>query len=148
MKLYNYIEKEIDGSLIFTQSPDPLDRKYVFEIKEIENYADHIKYIDCCYLNENDKLEIDLVKVLGKKLIELEFLSKTKIQELRRMLTEASAVGRNDLVEEIVQTIKEVNSFIDSDFSSLKSVSDIDNIICPELTLDYEGLYSEKLYGI
>lgn len=148
MKLYNYIEKEIDGSLIFTQSPDPLDRKYVFEIKEIENYADHIKYIDCCYLNENNELEIDLVKVLGKKVTELEYLSKTKIQELRRMLTEASAVGRNDLVEEIVRTIKEVNSFTDSDFSSLKSVSDIDNIVCPELTLDYEGLYSEKLYGI
>jgi len=148
MKLYNYIEKEIDGSLIFTQSPDPLDRKYVFEIKEIENYADHIKYIDCCYLNENDKLEIDLVKVLGKKIEDLEFLARNKIQELRRMLTEASALGRNDLVEEIVRTIKEVNYFTSSDFSSLKSVSDIENLVCPELTLDYEGLYSEKLYGI
>lgn len=148
MKLYNYIEKEIDGSLIFTQSPDPLDRKYVFEIKEIENYGDHIKYIDCCYLDENNKLEIDLVKVLAKKIEDLEFLSKTKIQELRRMLTEASALGRNDLVEEIVRTIKEVNSFTSSDFSSLKSVSDIENVVCPELTLDYEGLYSEKLYGI
>jgi len=148
MKLYNYIEKEIDGSLIFTQSPDPLDRKYVFEIKEIENYADHIKYIDCCYLNENDKLEIDLVKVLGKKIEDLEFLARNKIQELRRMLTEASALGRNDLVEEIVRTIKEVNYFTSSDFSSLKSVSDIENVVCPELTLDYEGLYSEKLYGI
>lgn len=148
MKLYNYIEKEIDGSLIFTQSPDPLDREYVFEIKEIEKYAEHIKYIDCCYLDENNKLEIDLVKVLGKRLVDLEYLSRNKIQELRRMLTEASALGRNDLVEEIVRTIKEVNSFTDSDFSSLKSVSDIDNLVCPELTLDYEGLYSEKLYGI
>jgi len=64
------------------------------------------------------------------------------------MLTEASALGRNDLVEEIVRTIKEVNYFTSSDFSSLKSVSDIENLVCPELTLDYEGLYSEKLYGI
>lgn len=148
MKLYNYIEKEIDGSLVFTQSPSPLEREYVFEIEEIDKYIEHIKYIDCCYLDENNKLEIDLVKVLGKRLVDLEFLSKTKIQELRRMLTEASALGRNDLVEEIVQTIKEVNSFTDSDFSSLKNISEIENVVCPELTLDYEGLYSEKLYGI
>lgn len=148
--MHNYILKKDDGSLVIN-TDSKLPDSYILEIKPEDRYSkykNHIKYIDCCYLDKNDNLQIDLVKALGNKLESLENKSQIKIRELRKMLAEASALGRTDVVEEIIQTIKEITSFLKSDFSKVNDVNDIDQLICPELTLNYEELYSEKLYGI
>jgi len=148
--MYTYILKRDDGSLALYAGAK-LSDNYILEINQEDRYGKykhHIKYIDCCYLDENHDLQIDLVKVLSNRLYRVEDISQTKIRELRKMLAEASALGRPDIVEEIVQTIKEINSFMDSDFSKIDNVADIDQLVCPELTLNYEELYSEKLYRI
>jgi len=146
-----YIEKDDESDvLLFTTSEDE-PSNYILKMTEDEvydKYSNHIKYIECCYLDENNKLQIDLVKVLANRLDYLEHMSNSKIKQLRKMLGEASAIGRSDIVEEIVEIIKEIKLFLTADFSSLKSVDDLNNLICPELNIDYEVMYSEKLYGI
>ena len=148
--MHSYILKQDDGSLVLSMGAK-LPDNYILEINQEDRYGKYkhyVKYIDCCYIDENNDLQIDLVKVLSNRLYLLEDMSQIKIRELRKMLTEASALGRTDIVEEIVQTIKEITSFLKSDFSKINNVADIDQLVCPELTLNYEELYSEKLYGI
>jgi len=93
-------------------------------------------------------LTYDKIKVLAKRLNELNFDIEVRKRELRKMVVEASALGKDDIVNCILETIESLNTFINSDFSNITNIQEIDTLTCPELHIDYEQHYGNKIYGV
>lgn len=115
---------------------------------EIQKYNLHIKYIDCCELDENNKFSYDPVLVLAQKLEYLTRRVRCGILELRKLIVEASAFNNTEVINEIAQTITTLNDFINEDFSSIKKIKEIDTLTCPELEIDFQQHYANKIYRI
>jgi hypothetical protein len=150
--IYKYIESNKDGSLMITHSglklPETSNRLFLSD-SDYDQYKIHIKYIDCCFLNENKKLEVDSVKVLSKKLQRLTFDIDDKVGKLRKLVQEASMLDNKEVAKEIAGVIKSMNSFLSkSDFSNITDINDIEQITCPELNINYDKYFSDKIYGI
>jgi hypothetical protein len=88
------------------------------------------------------------MKILSKKLNQLSLKITKTIIDLRKLLVEASALNKLTVVTEIVQTIKALNEFRNNDFSGIKDITQIENITCPELHIDYNKYYESKIYEI
>ena len=153
MKLYHYIHtQEETGNVVYTVSPAKLTNinNYI-ELTEddLQKYELHIRYIEYCSLSSTGELTYDSVKVLSSKLERLSFDINIKVTELRSILVEATAANKVDIVNEISQTIKELMKFINnSDFSGITDIRQIDTITCPELHIDYDLHYRNKIYGV
>lgn len=152
MRLYHYIHT-VDKSedLAFTTSAKKLSargRRIQLTKKDLQKYRLHIKYIDCCTLDKDLELAYDEIKVLAKRLSELNAAVAECKRTLRQTLVEAAAVGKTELASDISQTIKSLNEFINSDFSNITNIQDIDTLTCPELHIDYEQYYTNKIYGV
>lgn len=152
MRLYHYIHT-VDKSedLAFTTSAKKLSargRRIQLTKKDMQKYRLHIKYIDCCSLDKDLELEYDEIKVLAKRLDELSRDIDFTERRLRQTVVEAAAVGKTDLANDISQTIKSLNEFINSDFSNISDIQEIDTLTCPELHIDYEQYYTNKIYGV
>jgi len=152
MRLYHYIHKlNKTQNLAFTTSakkPSTRGKCLLLTKKTLKKYRLHIKYIDCCNLDEDLVLTYDKIKVLAKRLNELNFDIEVRKRELRKMVVEASALGKDDIVNCILETIESLNTFINSDFSNITNIQEIDTLTCPELHIDYEQHYGNKIYGV
>lgn len=115
---------------------------------ETQEYSLHIKYINCCELDKNGKLVYDPVMVLAQRLEYLTHSSRDLMMTLRKLIVEASALNNTDVIDQIRQTITSLNDFINEDFSSITDIQEIDTLTCPELHIDYEQHYSNKIYGV
>tara|TARA_R110001632_G_scaffold22376_1_gene64349 strand:- start:438 stop:896 length:459 start_codon:yes stop_codon:yes gene_type:complete len=149
--IYRYIETTDDGSLIFTESGIMLPKikgRLLLSDSDFKKYTLHIKYIDCCSLNENTELEVDSVKVLSQRVQRIMYDIDDKSAELRKLVQEAAIFDNKEVAREIALVIKSMNKFLDSDFSNITDVNDIEQITCPELQLDYEKHFTDKIYGI
>ena len=150
--IYRYIETTDDGSLIFTESGIMLPKikgRLLLSDSDFKKYTSHIKYIDCCSLNENTELEVDSVKVLSQRVQRIMYDIDDKSVELRKLVQEAAMFDNKEVAKEIAAIIKSMNSFLsESDFSNVTDINDIEQITCPELQLDYEKYFSDKIYGI
>lgn len=152
MRLYHYIHTiNKSEDLAFTTSPKELStqgKRIKLSKKDLQKYRLHIKYIDCCTLDKDLELTYDEIKVLAKRLSELNIAVAECKKKLRQTLVEAAAVGKTEIANDISQTIKSLNEFINSDFSSITNIQDIDTLTCPELHIDYEQYYTNKIYGV
>lgn len=152
MRLYHYIHTlNKSEDLAFTTSAKKLSsrgRRIQLTKKDMQKYRLHIKYIDCCSLDKDLELVYDEIKVLAKRLDELNRDIEACKQRLRQTVVEAAAVGKNDLANDISQTIKSLNEFIHGDFSNITDIQEIDTLTCPELHIDYEQYYTNKIYGV
>jgi len=154
MKLFHYIHAIDDSEcLAFTTSPDPIaidhyNKSFQLSETDLIKYRIYIKYIDCCTLGDNNTLQYDYMKILSKKLNQLSLKITKTIIDLRKLLVEASALNKLTVVTEIVQTIKALNEFRNNDFSGIKDITQIENITCPELHIDYNKYYESKIYEI
>jgi len=149
--IYRYIETIDDGSLIFTESSVMLPKikgRLLLSDSDFKKYTLHIKYINCCSLNENAELEVDSVKVLSRRVQRIMYDIDDKSAELRKLVQEAAIFDNKEVAREIALVIKSMNKFLDSDFSNITDVNDIEQITCPELQLDYEKHFTNKIYGI
>ena len=153
MKLYSYITKGDDGSVNITYSgkPLPLDRNDLIELsdEDIIKYDTHITYIDCCSLN-GETLEIDPAKLLVKIRANIVVNINDRCKELKTLVTQAAVLDNKEVAQEIASTIKTLMLFPNSEIfsSNLTNIDDILNISCPELLINHQSLYSNKLYGI
>lgn len=152
MKLYYYIHKCDDtDKLVFTTSCKKITMEsQCIELSQAETqeYSLHIKYIDCCELDKNSKLVSDPVLVLAQRLECLTIGIHRRILELRKLIVEASALNNTDVIQEIIQTITALDDFINEDFSSIKTIKEIDTLTCPELDIDFPQHYASKIYRI
>lgn len=150
--IYKYIESNKDGSLIFTESGIMLPKikgRLLLSDSDFKKYTLHIKYIDCCSLNENTELEVDSVKVLSKRVQRIMYDIDDKTVELRKLVQEAAMFDNKEVAKEIAGVIKSLNSFLsETDFSNITDINDIEQITCPELNIDYAKYFSDKIYGI
>jgi len=154
MELYYYIHT-IDNSelLAFTTSPvevpiNQYKRGVQLSETDLEKYKQYIKYIDCCTLSNDNTLHCDYIKILSKRLEQLNFDIAQATNNLRKLLVEAAALNKPIVVNEIAQTIKTLNEFLSSDFSSITDITQIENITCPELHINYNKYYESKIYEI
>ena len=153
MKLYSYITKGDDGSVNITYSgkPLPLDRNDLIELsdEDIIKYDTHITYIDCCSLN-GETLEIDPAKLLVKIRANIVVNINDRCKELKTLVTQAAVLDNKEVAQEIASTIKTLMLFPNSEIfsSNLTNIDDILNISCPELLINHQSLYTDKLYGI
>ena len=160
--MFNYIEQFKDGSLVITASNEPLDdnngsldaspdikKRIELSENDLNKYSAELKYIDCCSLNKDDKMIVDTTKVLSKKLEVLMADINERCTHLRGMIKEAGIMDKKEVVQEIASVIKSLRAFInESDFSNVKDISSIEQITCPELNIDYDAYFSDKIYGI
>lgn len=150
MQFYYYIHQSTDtGDLVFTTSPEKLiiSETYIeLDEKNIEKYRLHIKYINCCFFNENGSLSYDHIKVLAEKLYHLNISVDNYIVKLRGLIVEAMAVGKQEYVKEISKTIEALKDFMTDDFSDIKNIQEIDTLTCPELNIDFQTYYASKIY--
>lgn len=152
MRLYHYIHKlnKTENLALTTSAKKPSTQGECLLLtkKTLKKYRLHIKYIDCCSLDKDLVLTYDKIKVLAKRLNELNFDIEVRKRELRKMVVEASAFGKADIVNCISETIESLNTFINSDFSNITNIQEIDTLTCPELHIDYEQHYGSKIYGV
>jgi len=152
MSLYYYVHKcDNTDKLVFTTSCKKITMKsQCLELSQAETqeYSLHIKYINCCELDKNGKLVYDPVMVLAQRLEYLTHSSRDLMMTLRKLIVEASALNNTDVIDQIRQTITSLNDFINEDFSSITDIQEIDTLTCPELHIDYEQHYSNKIYGV
>ncbi len=157
--MFNYIEQFKDGSLAITSAENPIDAdseyfnpdvKKRIELSEndLNKYSAEIDYIDCCFLDERDKLIIDTTKLLSKKLQNLMLRVDERCVHLRSLIQEAGVMDKKEVAQEIAGVIKTLRAFIENDFSNIKTVNEIEQITCPELNIDYDRYFSNKIYGI
>ncbi len=152
MRLYYYVHKCVNtDKLVFTTSCKKITMEsQCIELSQAETqeYSLHIKYINCCELDKNGKLVYDPVMVLAQRLEYLTHSSRDLMMTLRKLIVEASALNNTDVIDQIRQTITSLNDFINEDFSSITDIQEIDTLTCPELHIDYEQHYSNKIYGV
>jgi len=158
--VFNYIEQFEDGSLAITSSNEQLDgnpeycnpdvkKRIELSENDFNKYSAEINYIDCCFLDERDKLVVDITKVLSRKLEVLTADINERCAHLRRLIQEAGVMDKKEVAQEIAGVMKTLRAFInESDFSNVKDISSIEQITCPELNIDYDAYFSDKIYGI
>lgn len=106
-----------------------------------------IKYIQCCYIGADRSIKYDPIKILNHKMQTFRKVQERQIDTLRKFLIEAKAVGKDDLVEDIIDDIKEVTQCLDQDFSSVTNIEDLDGLTLPDLAFNYKTHYVNKLYN-
>jgi len=152
MRLYYYVHKcDNTNKLVLTTSCKKITMEsQCIELSQAETqeYSLHIKYIDCCELDKNSKLVSDPVMVLAQRLQTLSADIQERIYELRKLIVEAAALNKVEIAGEIAQAITALNDFINEDFSSLKTIKEIDTLTCPELSIDFPKHYASKIYRI
>jgi hypothetical protein len=152
MEFYHYIHKSPDtGNLMFTTSPKKLiisETHIELGKKDIEKYRLHIKYINCCFFDENGSLSYDHIKVLSQKLYNLSIDVDQYIRKLRELVVEAIGLEKQECAKEIAESIKSLSDFVNDDFSGIKDIQEIDTLTCPELNIDFIRHYASKIYGI
>lgn len=152
MEFYHYIHESPEtGNLIFTTSPKKLiisETHVELDKKDIEKYRLHIKYINCCFFDENGSLSYDYIKVLSQKLNSLNATIDYNIIKLRELVVEAIGLEKQECAKEIAESIKALKDFANDDFSGIKDIQEIDTLTCPELNIDFIRHYASKIYGI
>mgnify|MGYP003648368037 FL=1 len=152
MEFYHYIHESPEtGNLIFTTSPKKLiisETHVELDKKDIEKYRLHIKYINCCFFDENESLSYNYIKVLAQKLNNLNAVVDYNIKKLRELIVEAIGLEKQECAKEIAESIKSLSDFIHDDFSGIKDIQEIDTLTCPELNIDFIKHYASKIYGI
>ena len=150
---YFFEKDKVADRLYFTTTSD-LDSydtdNELIEITESEvdgKYSDYIQWISCCYFDKNNEIQIDITKLLAEKLKFIQDEIDEEIVNLRNIIREAATLDKPEVAREASGIIKTLNTFIDSsDFSNLKTIYDVNDIIVPELSINYEEYFFEKLY--
>lgn len=106
-----------------------------------------IEYIQCCHIGADRSIKYDPIKILNHKMQTFRKVQERQIDTLRKFLIEAKAVGKDDLVEDIIDDIKEVTQCLDQDFSSVTNIEDLDGLTLPDLAFNYKTHYVNKLYN-
>ncbi len=152
MEFYYYIHESPEtGNLMFTTSPKKLiisETHIELDKKDIEKYRLHIKYINCCFFDENGLLSYDYIRVLSEKLHSLNTAVDYNIKKLRELVVEAIGLEKQECAKEIAESIKSLSDFANDDFSGIKDIQEIDTLTCPELHIDFIRHYESKIYGI
>jgi hypothetical protein len=152
MEFYHYIHESPEtGNLIFTTSPKKLiisETHVELDKKDIEKYRLHIKYINCCFFDENESLSYNYIKVLSEKLHSLNIAVDYNIKKLRELVVEAIGLEKQECAKEIAESIKSLSDFANDDFSGIRDIQEIDTLTCPELNIDFIRHYASKIYGI
>ena len=151
MQINYYFEcKKINGPLVLLSTFKKLSitkkRKLVdFEDKNIQLY---IKHIACCFINNKGDIDFDRAKLLNSRLDVFKFDLNIRLRTLRNFLTEAAALNKSDIVEEISKDIEDLVNCLDRDFSSVVDIQDLDELCIPELDFNYSAHYTNKLYNV
>lgn len=152
MEFYHYIHESPEtGNLMFTTSPKKLiisETHIELDKKDIEKYRLHIKYINCCFFDENESLSYDYIKVLSQKLRSLNAAVDYNIIKLRELVVEAIGLEKRECAKEIAESIKSLSDFANDDFSGIRDIQEIDTLTCPELNIDFIKHYASKIYRI
>lgn len=149
MTKYRYIHhSKTLNQVVCTTSPVEmkLSSTCILVEEEDTSYDLHIKYIDCCRF-EDGKIKVDTVKALSNKIVEMEQAIHYHLGILRKLLTEAMAMGNREVLEDIKSSIEAVKGIREQDLSFLDTLEKIDKMSIPELNIDYEEAYGTQLFG-
>ena len=108
----------------------------------------YIKYVDCCFINENGDVDFDHTKVLSLRLEQFRKTLNSKLVEIRKFLVEAHALNKTDVVKEISEDMGCLVDCLNRDFSAVDNIEDLDNLSIPELAFDHYTHYMNKLYNV
>ena len=149
--MYHYIKEDSEYGIVVMSSETELtltEKHIQVTSEEIDALDLKLQYSECCSLNDSGNIEYDTVKCLAKRLEKVAHRVKLKTAGLRRLLAEANAMDKPEIVTEIASTIKKINDFLKKDFSNVTDLTQIDTLTCAELDMNLIKHYESKIYGI
>lgn len=149
--IHHYIKEDSEYGIVVTASENELtftEKHIKVTLEELEAMELHMKYSECCHIDDSGNLTHDPVKCIAKRLETLQTKVNTKTRGLRALISEANAMNKPELVTEISATIKKINDFLKKDFSNVTDLTQIDTLTCAELDMNLIKHYESKIYGI
>jgi predicted RNA-binding protein with EMAP domain len=150
MAIHYYFEcKKVGAPLTLLSTLEDLQESSTRKLVDVNDKKNKllIQYIDCCYIDDDGSVKYDSLKILDHKIQNFRKVQESQIDTLRKFLVEAKALGKDDLVEDIADDIKEVTQCLDQDFSSITNIEDLDGLSLPDLAFNYRTHYINKLYN-